>query len=52
MERDLWQSQMGDLAAYHVLKMPRVLQALMYLLGISREDICEPGTNILAWKRA
>jgi len=32
--------------------MPKVLQALMYLLGISREQVCEPHSNSFNWKIA
>lgn len=32
--------------------MPRVFQAVFYLLGYNREDICERDTNKLEWKKA
>jgi len=32
--------------------MPRIIQALMYLLGVSRETICEPNSNAFFWKFA
>jgi len=35
-----------------VIKMERVLQTLFYVLKYEREQICEPGTNKLDWKRA
>ena len=35
-----------------VVKMPRILQSLMYLLGFSRDQVCEPKTNVLFWKYA
>lgn len=41
-----------DIAGFRVLKMPRILQALMYLLGMCREDICEPKSNMFFWKKA
>lgn len=50
--RQEWIDQMKEIASYRVLKMPRILQALMYLLGMSREEICEPNTNLFDWKRA
>ena len=37
---------------YHVIKMPKVFQALFYLLGYTREDICERDTNKIEWKKA
>lgn len=35
-----------------VIKMPRIIQSLMFLLGYEREDICEPDSNRLFWKKA
>ena len=35
-----------------MLKMPKILQALMYLLGVDRESICEPNSNLFFWKNA
>lgn len=32
--------------------MPRVFQTLFYLLGYTREEICERDTNKLEWKKA
>lgn len=32
--------------------MPRIIQALMFLLKWNREDICEPHSNRLFWKSA
>jgi len=37
---------------YNVIKMPRIMQSLFYLLGFTREDLCEVGTNKLFWKKA
>ena len=36
----------------HVIKMPRVLQVLFYMLRFEREDICERDTNKLDFKKA
>jgi len=41
-----------DLKELHVLKMPRVLQTLFYLLRYEREQICESDTNKLDFKLA
>ncbi len=51
-EREEWVAYFEDISMYHVLKMPRILQALMYLLGVQREDICEPNSNLFFWKKA
>lgn len=32
--------------------MPRVLQAVIYLVGVEREAVCEPGSNLFSWKHA
>ena len=36
----------------HIIKMPRILQTLFYLLKYDREQICERDTNKLCFKRA
>lgn len=35
-----------------VLKMPRILQSVFYLLQYKRQDVCLPGTNKFNWKLA
>ena len=40
------------LADYKVIKMQRIFQSLFYLLGYTREAICERDTNKLFWKKA
>lgn len=47
-----WKQPFLDLKSVHVLKMPRVLQVLFYLLKYDRELICEVGTNKLDFKKA
>lgn len=32
--------------------MPRIIMSLLSLLGVEREQICEPNTNNLFWKKA
>lgn len=39
-------------AKYHVVKLPRIFQTVFYLLGYTREEICERDTNKLEWKKA
>ena len=36
---------------FNVIKFPRVLQTLFYVLNYTREEICEPETNALNWKK-
>lgn len=47
-----WKQPFLDLKTVHVLKMPRVLQALFYLLRFERSLICERDTNKLDFKNA
>jgi len=32
--------------------MPKILQALMYMLGFTREEICQPNSQLFFWKKA
>ena len=36
----------------NVIRMSRVFQTVFYLLGYTREEVCERDTNKLEWKRA
>jgi len=45
-----WKSEVLGLRNFNVIKFPRVLQTLFYLLGYTREEICERGTNALNFK--
>lgn len=36
----------------HVIKHPRVLQTLFYMLGFTREQICHRDTNALDFRKA
>lgn len=47
-----WKESILTFAKYTVVKMPRVFQAIFYLLGYQREEICERDTNKLEWKKA
>lgn len=47
-----WKKSFLDLRKCHIIKNPRVLQTLFYLLGYTREEICERGTNALDFKLA
>ena len=47
-----WKRGVVEIADRHIIKMPRVLQALFYLLRYDREEICEAGTNKLDFKKA
>jgi hypothetical protein len=47
-----WKEAILTFAKYTVVKMPRVFQAVFYLLGYQREEICERDTNKLEWKKA
>ena len=47
-----WKKAVSDLKYCYILKNPRVLQTLFYLLGYEREEICNRGTNALCMKKA
>lgn len=48
-----WQEKILDFRHLYVMKYPRVLQCLFYLLRYKeRDELCERGTNRLQWKKA
>jgi hypothetical protein len=47
-----WKKQFLEIRQNFTMKHPRVLQTLFYLLGYTREQICERGTNCLDFKLA
>ncbi len=47
-----WASGLEDLKSFKVIKYPRIMQSVFYLLGYTREQICEKETNKLWWKIA
>mmetsp|Transcript_19643 Transcript_19643/g.26562 ORF Transcript_19643/g.26562 Transcript_19643/m.26562 type:complete len:253 (+) Transcript_19643:1413-2171(+) len=49
---EYWKQPFLDMKELHVLKMPRVLQCLFYMLSYEREAICERDTNKLDFKKA
>jgi len=46
-----WKEAVLQLRNYNVIKFPRVLQSVLYLLGFTREEITEAGTNKLDFKK-
>ena len=49
---EYWKQPFLDLKELHIMKMPRVLQSLFYLLGYQKEQVCERDTNRLDFKLA
>lgn len=48
-----WQDKIRDFRNIFVIKYPRIIQTLFYLLKFRERDyICERGTNKLSWKKA
>jgi hypothetical protein len=47
-----WKQAFSDLRHLHVMKHPRVLQTLFYMLGFTREQICHRDTNALDFRKA
>jgi len=52
LQPEQWKEKIKEFTEYTVIKMPRVWQALFYLLKHKREDLCERDTNKLLWKKA
>jgi hypothetical protein len=52
LENEEWKGNLTNIKDFRVLKMPRIIQSLLYLMKVEREEICEPGTNLLFWKKA
>lgn len=46
-----WKQPFLDIKELHILKMPRVLQSLFYLLRYDRAEICEKDTNKVEFKK-
>ena len=36
----------------NMIRMPRIIQAIMFMLKIRRAEVCEPNSNLLSWKHA
>jgi hypothetical protein len=50
---ELWQEKLRGFKTVFVLKFPKIIQTLFYLLRFrERSFICERGTNCLSWKKA
>jgi hypothetical protein len=47
-----WNQRLFELKEFKILKYPKVLQSVMYLLEIEREHICEKYSNKFYWKIA
>jgi hypothetical protein len=47
-----WRRDFTKLKELHVLKFPRILQTLFFLLRYSREDVCERDSARLELKKA
>ena len=48
---EAWKQPFVDMRDLSIMKMPRVLQTLFYLLKYRREEVCERDTNKLDFKR-
>jgi len=46
-----WKDPVLALRSYNVIKCPRVLQTLTYMLGYTREEVCDRDTNKLSFKK-
>lgn len=47
-----WRNEILNLKNAKLIRYPRILQCIFYLLGYTRDQICEENTNKLWWKKA
>jgi len=47
-----WEDELKKVSQMRVIKLPKILQALFYLLRLEREEICLPNSQNFDWKRA
>ena len=52
VETPEWKAFLENIHSFRVMKMPHIIQSLLFLVGVEREQVCEPGTNKLSWKKA
>jgi hypothetical protein len=48
----LYEEGLNEISELWTIKMPRIVQSLMFLMQIDRNLICEPNSNRLFWKHA
>lgn len=51
-ERDEYKKVLSNIKSFRVLKMTQIIQAMFFLNKFERDDICEPKTNKMSWKKA
>ena len=51
-ERDEYKKVLKNIKSFRVLKMTQIIQAMFFLNKFERDDICEPKTNKMSWKKA
>ena len=51
MAPEAWRQPVLDFKDLSIMKFPRVLQTLFYLLKYKREEVCERDTNKLDFKK-
>lgn len=44
IDNEEWKDELKNVHEMRVLKMPKILQSLMYLLGFTKEEICQPNS--------
>jgi hypothetical protein len=43
---------LDEVKSINLIRMPKIIQAIMFMLNIDRSTICEPASNLLSWKLA
>ena len=51
-EKEDWKKVLQDIKGFKVLKMPNVIMSLFFMNKFERDQICEPNTQKLSWKKA
>jgi hypothetical protein len=52
LENDEWKAILVNIKSNRVLKMNQIIQSLLFLNGVEREEVCAPNSNALSWKKA
>jgi len=52
LENDEWKIELLKMQNMKVMKVPKIIQAVMYILEFQREKVCEPDSQLFCWKKA
>jgi hypothetical protein len=52
LENEEWKMELLKVQNMKVMKVPKIMQALLYILEFKRENVCEPNSQLFVWKQA